>query len=311
MDSRLGPELQQIYRKNETNLYAAEYTTEMAYGNERGSYKATVSRAKQESYHNMVWSQADLNFLSDTDYVVFYLYSTYSKKIFFSFDRKYDTTGYELMPNQWNRIIVSAKVLKTATWTLIDTRMYPTETGVYFDLYMSKFVRYTADEVQKLENKGSEDTWMLGSTTFVGAPNVANGTTSTNYHAGTEHKKAYLVDGELSVTFVRTSDGYINLKLAESIEVAAGTDAYVTVVMYDYGRLNNLNGYLNNSGSYLLSYVSHTDIGGGYAKVVFKYSAKDSAYAITSVRLDVEDHSDTTMATQLRIKDIVVSTKEA
>ena len=311
MDSRLGPELQQIYRKSQSNLYAAEYTTEMAYGNERGSYKATVSREQQESYHNMVWSQADLNFLSDTDYVVFYLYSTYDKKIFFSFNRYYDTTGYELMPNQWNRIIVSAKVLKTATWTLIDTRMYSKETGVYFDLYMSKFVRYTADEVQKLENKGSEDTWTLGSTTFVGAPDVVNGVTSTNYLAGTEHKKAYLVDGELSVTFVRTSDGYINLTLAESIEVAAGTDVYVTVVMYDYGRLNKLNGYLNSSGSYALSYVSHEDIGDGYAKVVFKCSAKDSAYTITSVRLDVEDHTDSTIATQLRIKDIAITTKQA
>lgn len=81
--------------------------------------------------------------------------------------------------------------------------------------------------------------------------------------------------------------------------------------MYDYGRLNKLNGYLNSSGSYALSYVSHEDIGDGYAKVVFKCSAKDSAYTITSVRLDVEDHTDSTMATQLCIKDIAITTKQA
>lgn len=307
MDVPLGTTLKQVYRKNANNLYAAEYTTEMAYGNERGSLKATVSRATQESYHNITWYDADKNFLADTDYVVFYLYSTYSKQIFFSFDRNYTTTGYELMPNQWNRIIVSASALKSSSWTLIDTRAYSKETDVYFELYMSKFVRYTADEVQNLANKDSEETWTLGSTTFVGAPTIRNGSTSTNYLAGVEHKKAYIVDGELSVTFVRTSDGNIVLNLAEAIEVEAGKDMYVTVTMYNYGRLDKMNGYFNDSGSYALSYVSHEGIGGGYAKVVFKCSAKSSAYTITSVRLDVEDHTDTTMATQLRIRDIVVS----
>jgi len=309
MDVPLGPTLQQIYRKNATNLYAAEYTTEMAYGNERGSYKSTVSLGQSESYHNMVWSQADLNFLSDTDYAVFYLYSTYSKKIFWSFNRMSANTGYEIMPNQWNRIIVSASDLKAATWTLIDTRMYSKESGSYFDLYMSKVVRYTADEVQNLANKGSTDTWMLGSTTFMGAPSINNGPASGSaYLAGVEYKKAYIVDGVLSVTFARTSDPYINLKLANSIEVAANTEMYVTVTMFNYGRLDKLNGYFNSSGSYPLSYVSHTDIGDGYAKVVLKCSAKSAAYTITSVRLDVEDHSDVTMTTQLRIKDIVVGT---
>ena len=308
MDSRLGPALQQIYRKNQTNLYAAEYTTEMAYGNERGSYKSTVSRGQQESYHNMVWSQADKDFLADTDYVVFYLYSTYEKQIFFSFNRMYDTTGYELMPKQWNRIIVSAKVLKTATWTLIDTRRYAIETGVYFDLYMSKFVRYTADEVQKLADKGSEDTWTLGSTTFMGAPTIANGQVGTNYNAGTEHKKAYIVDGELSVTFVRTNDGYINLNLANSIAVEANTDVYITVVMYDYGRLDKLECFINRT--YKVAYDSQEDVGGGYAKVTFKCTVSE-ACVITSVRFDVEDHSDATMATQLRIKDIIITKEEA
>ena len=307
MDVPLGTTLQQVYRKNQSNLYAAEYTTEMAYGNERGSLKATVSRGQQESYHNITWTDADKNFLADTDYVVFYLYSTYSKSIFFSFDRNYATTGWELMPNHWNRIVVSAKVLKASTWTLIDTRMYAKETDVYFDLYMSKFVRYTADEVARLENMDTTDTWTLGSTMFVGAPTISNGSTSTNYHAGLEHKKAYIVDGELSITFVRCADGYINLKLAQSIEVAANTEKYVTVLMYNYGRLDKLNGYLNNSGSYALSYVSHEDVGGGYAKVTFQCAAKSSAYTLTSVRLDVEDHSDSTMATQFRIKDIVIS----
>ena len=181
--------------------------------------------------------------------------------------------------------------------------------GNMFDIYMSKVVRYTADEITKLENMGATDTWTLGSTTFVGSPSIANGETGTGYSAGVEHKKAYIVDGELSVTFARTGDGYINLKLAESIEVAANTETYITIIMYDYGRLNKLNGYLNSSGSYALSYVSHEDIGGGYAKVVLKCAAKASAYTITSVRLDVEDHTNagSGLATQFRIKDIAIS----
>lgn len=222
-------------------------------------------------------------------------------------------TGYEIMPNHWNRIIVSAKDLKQATWTLIDTRMYAKETGAYFDLYMSKVVRYTADQVTKLEDKGDTDTWTLGSTTFQGAPSINNGPEknlangSAGYESGVEYKKAYIADGVLSVTFARTNDGYINLKLAESIAVAVNTEMYVTVVMYDYGRLDELTGYLNNSGVYKLSYVSHESVGNGYAKVTLKCDAKDSDYTITSVRLDVDDHSDITMTTQFLIKDIVVS----
>ena len=56
-------------------------------------------------------------------------------------------------------------------------------------------------------------------------------------------------------------------------------------------------------------YEIQTDIGGGYAEVVLKCAAKSEAYTITSVRLDAENITGSAMATQFRIKDIVVSTK--
>ncbi len=309
-DSQLGATLQQVYTKTSNNVASSGYTTEMAYGNERGSFKAAGIKHGTVAYHNLTWTDADKNFLGDDDYVVFYIYSTSSTRWVFSLNYDWTNTGWEIMPNAWNRIIISGKAFKAGTWTHIHPAGQSAD-GKTFDVYMSKVVRYSAEDVQRLENKGTTDTWTLGSTTFVGAPNISNGSTATNYLAGVEHKKAYIVDDELSITFVRCSDGYINLKLAESIEVAANTETYVTVTMFNYGRLDKLNGYLNSSGSYALSYVSHEDIGDGYAKVVFKCSAKDSAYTITSVRLDVEDHTDSTMATQLRIKDIAITTNQA
>ena len=309
-DSQLGATLQQVYTKTSNNVASSGYTTEMAYGNERGSFKAAGIKHGTVAYHNLTWTDADKNFLGDDDYVVFYIYSTSTTRWVFSLNYDWTNTGWEIMPNAWNRIIISGKAFKAGTWTHIHPAGQSAD-GKTFDVYMSKVVRYSAEDVQRLENKGTTDTWTLGSTTFVGAPNISNGSTSTNYLAGVEHKKAYIVDDELSITFVRCSDGYINLKLAESIEVAANTETYVTVTMFNYGRLDKLNGYLNSSGSYALSYVSHEDIGGGYAKVVLKCSAKADAYTITSVRLDVEDHTDSTMATQLRIKDIAITTKYA
>ena len=305
-DSQLGATLQQVYTKTSNNVASSGYTTEMVYGNERGSFKAAGIKHGTVAYHNLTWTDADKNFLGDDDYVVFYIYSTSSTRWVFSLNYDWTNTGWEIMPNAWNRIIISGKAFKAGTWTHIHPAGQSAD-GKTFDVYMSKVVRYSAEDVQRLENKGTTDTWTLGSTTFVGAPNISNGSTSTNYLAGVEHKKAYIVDDELSITFVRCSDGYINLKLAESIEVAANTETYVTITMFNYGRLDKLNGYLNSSGSYALSYVSHEDIGGGYAKVVLKCSAKADAYTITSVRLDVEDHTDATMATHFRIKDIVIS----
>ena len=310
MDTQLGATLQQVYTKTSNNVASSGYTTEMAYGNERGSFKAAGIKHGTTAYHNLTWTDADKNFLSDTDYVVFYLYSTSSTRWFFSLNYDYTGTGWEIMPNAWNRVVISAANFKAGTWTHIHPQGQAAD-GTTFDVYMSKVVRYSASEVTKLENMGATDTWTLGSTTFVGAPTISNGKTETGYLAGTEHKKAYIVDNELSITFARCSDGYITLKLAEAIEVAANTETYVTVVMYNYGRLDQLNGYLNSSGSYGLSYVSHEDVGNGYAKVTFKCAAKSSGYTITSVRLDVEDHTNagSGLATQFRIKDIVISTK--
>lgn len=310
MDTQLGATLQQVYTKTSNNVASSGYTTEMAYGNERGSFKAAGIKHGTIAYHNLTWTDADKNFLSDTDYVVFYLYSTSSTRWFFSVNYDYSGTGWEIMPNAWNKIVVSAKNFKAGTWTHIHPQGQAAD-GTTFDVYMSKVVRYSASEVTKLENMGTTDTWTLGSTTFVGAPAISNGLTQTNYLAGTEHKKAYILDGELSITFVRCADGYINLKLAESMDVAANTEVYITVVMYNYGRLDKLNGYLNSSGSYALSYISHEDVGGGYAKVTFKCESKASAYTLNSIRLDVEDHTNagSGLATQLRIKDIQISTK--
>lgn len=307
-DSPLGATLKQFEVRAGENITAGAYTTEMAYGNETGSFKASGIKHGTTAYLYYNMTEADKNFLSDTDYVVFYIYSTSSTRWFFSVNYEYTTTGWEIMTNAWNRVVLPAKQFKAGTWMHIHPQGQAAD-GNMFDIYMSKVVRYTADEITKLENMGATDTWTLGSTTFVGSPNIANGETGTGYSAGVEHKKAYIVDGELSVTFARTGDGYINLKLAESIEVAANTETYITIIMYDYGRLNKLNGYLNSSGSYALSYVSHEDIGGGYAKVVLKCAAKASAYTITSVRLDVEDHTNagSGLATQFRIKDIAIS----
>ena len=305
MDVQLGATLQQVYTKTSNNVASSGWTDEMAYGDERGSFKASGIKHGTIGYHNLTWTDADKNFLADDDYVVFYIYSTSSTRWFFSLNYDYSGTGWEIMPNAWNRIVISAKNFKAGTWTHIHPQGQEAD-GTTFDVYMSKVVRYSADEVTKLENMGSEDTWTLGSTTFVGAPTIANGKTESGYLAGTEHKKAYIVDEELSVTFARTSDGYITLNLANSIAATANTEVYVTVVMYDYGRLAQLEGYINNK--YKLAYVSHEDAGNGYAKVTFKCTV-DADCDITKVRLDVEDHTgdNSGLATQLRIKDIAIS----
>ena len=308
-DSSLGATLGQVSSATNENMESWKWTNEKAYGNEDGSFKLTVTDPSAQSWFYYALTDADKDFLADDDYVVFYLYSTSNVRWFLAINYYYTSTGWEIMPQAWNRIVVPANWFKQFTWFIVHPQGQTIETN---DVYLSKFVRYTADQVTKLENKGSEDTWTLGSTTFVGAPTISNGETVTDtYLAGVEHKKAYIIDGELSVTFVRTDDGYIDLKLANPIEVAANTEMYVTVTMYNYGRLDKLDGYFFGSGTNHFSYVTHKDIGGGYAKVTFKCDAKDSDYTITSVRLDVENHTDSGsgLATQFRIKDIVVDTK--
>ena len=307
-DSQLGATLKQLTINAGNNVTSGAYTTEMAYGNEDGSFKAAGIKHGTTAYVSYTLSDADKAFLADTDYVVFYVYSTSSTRWFFSVNYQYTTSGAEIMSNAWTRVIVPAATFKAYNWLLVHPQALAAD-GTNFDLYFSKFVRYTADEITKLENKAATDTWTLGSTEFVGAPSISNGKTETGYLAGVEHKKAYIVDNELLVTFVRCGDGYINLKLANAMDVAANKDVYITVVMYNYGRLDKLNGYLNSSGSYALSYVSQEDIGGGYAKVTLKCSAKAAAYTISSVRLDVEDHTNegNGLATQFRIKDIAIT----
>ena len=294
------------------NVASVSYSTEMAYGNEQGSLKASGITHGSTGYVKYYLSDADKEFLADTDYVVFYLYITSSTRLFFAINYEYATTGCELMPNAWTKVVVPAAKFKTGTWFQLHPQGQAAD-GNTFAMYMSKVVRYSASEVTKLADKAATDTWSVGSTEFVGVPTIANGPTNTGYEAGTEHKKAQIIDNELVVTFIRTGDGYINLKLANSIEVAANTEVYITLVMYNYGRLNKLNGYINSSGSYGLSYVSQEDVGGGYAKVTLKCSAKEAAYTITSVRFDVEDHTGTGsgLATQFRIKDIAIEKKNA
>ena len=306
----LGYDLKQLEVRSGENITSGSYTTEMAYGDEQGSFKAAGIKHGTTAYIFFNLTNADRTFLADTDYVSFYIYTTSSTKFFLCVNYQYGATGCEVMPNAWTKVMMPASAFKAGTWM----QMHPagnSADGNNFDVYFSKFVRYTAEEAVNLGNKASTDAWTLGSTSFVGAPVIHNGPTDTGYAAGVEHKKAYFIDGELFITFARTGDGDITMNLLNPIEVAANTEMYVTVTMYNYGRLDKLNGYMNSSDSYPLSYVSHTDIDGGYAKVVLKCAAKTEAYTITKVRLDAENLTGSAMATQFRIKDIVVSTKEA
>ena len=115
-----------------------------------------------------------------------------------------------------------------------------------------------------------------------------------------------MVNGELIITFTRANDPYINLTLAKGIAATANTEVYVTVVMHNYGRLDKLEGYINSK--YALSYVSHEDVGGAYAKVTLKCTVTEDC-TISTVRFDVEKHEGTNLATQLVIKDIAITTK--
>ena len=307
----IGAEKNQLYRNGSAageNVSAVYYSTEMAYGNEQGSFKAEGINYGSTGFIAYSLTDADKAWLADTDYVSFYVYTTSSTGLYISVNYLYSAAGYELMSNDWTRVIVPASTFKSYFWMAMNAG---NSAGGNYDVYFSKFVRYTAEEVTRLEDNASTDVWTLGSTSFQGEPVVSNGPAGSGVLTGVEYKKPYLIDGELCITFTRTNDGYITMNLLNPIEVAANTEMYVTVTMYNYGRLDKLNGYMNSSGSYPLSYVSHTDIGGGYAKVVLKCVAKTEAYTIASVRLDVEELTGTEMATQFRIKDIVVSTKEA
>ncbi|MBE5753376.1 MAG: hypothetical protein E7343_04860 [Clostridiales bacterium] len=316
-DSPLGVDMSQMYYKSGNNHTSVTFTTEKAYGDERGSTKFEGVKYGSNAYalyapSNSQMSSADQEFLQDGDYLVFNVYSTAPNKLFFSVKSDYTTTGHKLMPNAWTKIVIPASSMtKSANYYFLINHIVSDSTlsGTEYDLYFSKIVRCSADEVTDLSSVASTDTWTVGSTTFIGTPSVANYTGGGGVLAATEYKKARLVNDELVITFTRASDPYIKLNLAEAIEVEAGKDMYVTVTMYDYGRLDKMNGYFNASGSYVFSYVTHVDIGGGYAKVTFKCSAKSSAYTITSVRLDVEDllNSNPTLASQLVIRDIVVS----
>ncbi|MBR2023072.1 MAG: InlB B-repeat-containing protein [Clostridia bacterium] len=319
-DTPLAVDLGNMYYKSGNNHQTVAYSTEKAYDNERGSTKVGGITYGSNAYclyktSGATLSSVDQEFLAGYDYLVFNVYSTAPRKLFFSVmasGTTYPTTGHKLMPNTWTRIVIPASVFAaTSSYYFLINHIVSDSTlsGSLYDLYFSKIVRCPASEVTNLTGNTATDTWTVGSTTFTGAPSVSNSAPGGGVLAATEYKKPYLVNGELILTFTRASDPYITLNLANMIEVAANTETYITVVMYDYGRLDKLNGYLNSSGSYALSYVSHEDIGDGYAKVTLKCSAKSSAYTITSVRLDVEDHTDSTMATQFVIKDIAITTK--
>lgn len=308
-DVPLGATLQQVYTKTSNNVASSGWTSEMAYGNERGSFKAAGIKHGTVAYHNFTWYDVDKNFIADDDYVVFYLYSTSSTRWTFALNYDWPNTGWEIMPNAWNRVVIIGSAFKSGSWTHIHPQGV-TADGSTFEVYMSKVVKYSAEDVKRLENMGSTDEWTLGSTTFVGAPAISNGATTTSYYAGVEFKKAYIVDNELAITFVRCADGYIKLNLANSIAASANSEVCVKVVMYDYGRLSNLDGYIyiDNSPKHF-SYVSQEDVGDGYSQVTFKCTVSD-ACNITGVRLDVENHTDSNnrLATLFRIQDITITT---
>ena len=324
-DSPLGVNMSQMYYKDNNNHTSVTFTTEMKYGNERGSTKFAGAAYGKNAYalyapNNSQMSSADQAYLEDGDYLVFHVYSTAERKLFFSVKSDYTTTGHKLMPNAWTKIVIPASSMtKSANYYFLINDVYGGEaTTTSYDLYFSKIVRYSASEVTDLSSVASTDTWSVGSTTFVGAPSVLNSSTGNGVLAATEYKKARLVNDELVITFTRHYDPWISMKLAQPIEVAANTEMYVTVTMYNYGRLEALEGHFLGSATKFFDYVSHEDIGGGYAKVVLKLAGQSSAYTINNVRFDVEAHgtknsngtiTSNSLATQLRIKDIVVDTE--
>lgn len=323
-DTPLGKDLVQIYYKTGQNNGESYHTTEKAYYGERGSTKVPSIKYGANSYilykasGSVELRDTDKSFLQDSDYLVFNVYSTAERKLFFSVKSEYTTTGHKLMPNAWTRIVIPASVLvKTTNYYFLVNDVASssnTPSSDTYDLYFSKIVRCSASEVTNLSSNATTDEWTLGSTNFVGAPTVSNYTGSNQSNSvlyAKEYLKPYLVNDELVITFTRHSDPYISLKLAKPITVEANTDMYMTVTLFNYGddRLDKLEGLFLGSATNYLTRVSREDIGNGYAKVVFKCAAKSSTYTINNVRLDVENHTGdgAHLATQLVIKDIVVS----
>jgi hypothetical protein len=157
-------------------------------------------------------------------------------------------------------------------------------------------------------------TYTLGATEF-SATDYTNGKDNNGVFTDSAtgdiiYRKPMLVDGELVITHFYHNDPQLVLTLANSVEVAANTEALITVEMYDYGRLDKLSGYLNGSGSYPLSFVSATATSNGYANVVFKCEAKEEAYTLTSIRIDSENYETNQMNAQLRIKSVSVTVEE-
>ena len=313
-DTPLAVDLGNMYYKANNNHTSVAYTTEKAYYGERGSTKFAGVKYGANAYalyktSGAALSAADQAFLKDGDYLSFYVYSTAERKMFFSVYSNYKTTGHKLMPNTWTKIVVPASALAAASsyYFLINDVVGGTASSSSYDLYFSKIVRCSASDVVYLNT--NEDTYTIGSTQFVGAASVANGApNASGVLSATDYKQARVVNGELVLTFTRSNDPWVSLKLAQPIEVAANTEMYMVVTMFNYGRLDKVEGYFLGSANNFLTYVKHTDIGGGYAKVVLKRAAQSSAYTINNVRIDLESHSDGSMATQIVVRDIVVGT---
>ena len=299
-DRAIGAELQ----TGNTESLTYGYTTEKAWANEEGSLKIVTNASSQSALyfnaHSMEWSAGD--------YVSFYVYSEKDIRMALLFAY---TAGVELVPNAWTKVTVSAEAFFAGHFRFYQHK----STNSVGDsesvtLYMSKVVLISGDDVKDLTVAGTSYT--LGETTF-SATGYNNGKDNNSVFNDKKisdaiYRKPMLIDGELVVTYFATNAAQLILTLADGVEVAANEEVFITVEMYDYGRLSNLKGYFNESGSYPFAFVSATPTENGYANVVFRCAAKANAYTLTSIRIDAEDFSSNQMNAQFRIKSVSVET---
>ena len=279
------------------------YTTEKAYGEEEGSLKFVTNASGQTclSYnlYDMEWEE--------DDWVNFYVYS--SKKIEMALLFEY-SGGVLLMPEAWTQVTVPAK-------TFFDDYLrfyqYTTVNNISREesltMYISKVQLLETNEVKELAVTGA-DHYALGSLAFSNT-SYSNGTNTNAVFKDVNldapiYRQPILIDGELAVTFFDHKDPQVIMTLVDPIAVGANEEALITVEVYDYGRLQNLNGYINSDGKYSLSFVSATPTANGYANVVLRCVAKTESYTINSIRFDTESIESNKMATQLRIKSVSV-----
>ena len=145
------------------------YTTEKAYGNEAGSLKIVTNAIAQTT---LKFDAQGMTY-SDTDYVVFYMYSSKAINNAILFEYR---VGTFLNSGAWTKVIVPATQFFASPYRF---RFYQyTGTAEQVTLYMSKVKLYSASEVRNLTVDNGEYT--LGDTTFTDTPYLSTGTTHKN-----------------------------------------------------------------------------------------------------------------------------------